>query len=75
METKGCGQGSLSLAVEGPSEAKMFCKENQNRNCIMEYLTVKAGPYISIKYADQEVPGSPFLVYIEDMVDSSKVIF
>ena len=74
METKGCGQGSLSLAVEGPSEAKMFCKENQNGTCVMEYLPVKAGAYdISIKYAEQEVPGSPFRVHIEDKVDSGKV--
>ncbi len=74
VETKGCGQGSLSLAVEGPSEAKMICKENQNGICIMDYLPVKAGPYdITIKYADQDVPGSPFRVYIEDKVDPNKV--
>lgn len=60
--------------MEGPSEAKMICKENQNGICIMEYLPVKAGPYdITIKYADQDVPGSPFRVYIEDKVDSNKV--
>ena len=74
VETKGCGQGSLSLAIEGPSEAKMICKENQNGVCVMEYLPIKAGPYdISIKYAEQNVPGSPFRVYIEDPVDSGKV--
>jgi filamin len=40
----------------------------------MEYLPVKAGPYdITIKYADQDVPGSPYRVYIEDKVDSNKV--
>ncbi len=74
VETKGCGQGSLSLAVEGPSEAKMICKENQNGVCVMEYLPVKAGPYdITIKYAEQHVPGSPFRVNIEDRVDSGAV--
>lgn len=74
VETKGCGQGSLSLAVEGPSEAKMICKENQNGVCIMEYLPVKAGPYdITIKYADQDVTGSPFRVLIEDKIDPNKV--
>lgn len=52
----------------------MFCKENQNGICIMEYLPVKAGPYdITIKYADQDVPGSPYRVYIEDKVDQGKV--
>ena len=40
----------------------------------MEYLPVKAGPYdISIRYADIEVPGSPFRVYIEDRIDPGKV--
>lgn len=74
VETKGCGQGSLSLAIEGPSEAKMICKENQNGVCVMEYLPVKAGPYdITIKYAEQHVPGSPFRVNVEDRVDSNAV--
>ena len=74
VETKGCGQGSLSLAIEGPSEAKMICKENQNGVCVMEYLPVKAGAYdITIKYAEQHVPGSPFRVNVEDRVDSGAV--
>lgn len=74
VETKGCGQGSLSLAVEGPAETKMICKENQNGTCLMEYLPVKAGTYdISIKYADKDVPGSPFRIQIEDKVDPGQV--
>ena len=40
IETKGAGQGSLGLAIEGPSEAKMVCKDNQNGTCIMEYFPV-----------------------------------
>lgn len=40
VETKGAGQGSLGLAIEGPSEAKMVCKENQDGTCMMEYLPV-----------------------------------
>lgn len=42
IETKGAGQGSLGLAIEGPSEAKMVCKDNQNGTCIMEYLPVNS---------------------------------
>ncbi|CAF0978621.1 unnamed protein product [Adineta ricciae] len=41
IETKGAGQGSLGLAIEGPSEAKMICKDNQDGTCIMEYLPVR----------------------------------
>ena len=52
----------------------MICKENQNGVCLMEYLPAKAGAYdIAIKYADEEVPGSPFRVLVEDQVDASKV--
>ena len=40
IETKGAGQGSLGLAIEGPSEAKMVCKNNQDGTCLMEYLPV-----------------------------------
>ena len=41
IETKGAGQGSLGLAIEGPSEAKMVCKDNQDGTCLMEYLPVR----------------------------------
>lgn len=40
IETKGAGQGSLGLAIEGPSEAKMVCKDNLDGVCVMEYLPV-----------------------------------
>lgn len=40
IETKGAGQGSLGLAIEGPSEAKMICKDNQDGTCLMEYIPV-----------------------------------
>ncbi|KAI3382304.1 hypothetical protein SNEBB_011398 [Seison nebaliae] len=74
IETKGAGQGSLGLAVEGPSEAKMQCKDNRDGTCTMEYLPTKSGAYdISIKFAEQHIPGSPFKVQINDMADASKV--
>ena len=44
IETKGAGQGSLGLAIEGPSEAKMVCKDNQDGTCLMEYLPVSVPP-------------------------------
>ena len=43
IETKGAeSQGSLGLAIEGPSEAKMICKNNQDGTCVMEYLPVRS---------------------------------
>ncbi|CAF3895693.1 unnamed protein product, partial [Adineta steineri] len=74
IETKGAGQGSLGLAIEGPSEAKMVCKDNQDGTCIMEYLPTKAGQYdIAIKFAEQHIPGSPFHVNVRDRLDANHV--
>ncbi|CAF0875720.1 unnamed protein product [Rotaria sordida] len=74
IETKGAGQGSLGLAIEGPSEAKMVCKDNQDGTCIMEYLPTKAGLYdIAIKFAEQHIPGSPFRVPVRDRLDAGRV--
>ena len=30
VETRGAGQGGLGLAIEGPSEAKMSCRDNRD---------------------------------------------
>ena len=58
VETRGAGQGGLGLAIEGPSEAKMTCKDNRDGSCTVEYLPTKKGDYeISIKFADQHIPG------------------
>ena len=57
VETRGAGQGGLGLAIEGPSEAKMNCRDNRDGSCTVEYLPTKAGDYdISIKFADQDIP-------------------
>lgn len=63
MYCAGAGTGGLGLAVEGPSEAKMTCKDNRDGSCTVEYVPLEAGEYdVSIKYADQHIPGSPFKV-------------
>lgn len=66
IETKGAGSGGLGLAIEGPSEAKMTCRDNRDGSCTVEYVPTEAGDYdISIKFADQFIPGSPFKVCIK----------
>ena len=58
METRGAGQGGLGLAIEGPSEAKMNCRDNRDGSCTVEYLPTKPGDYdIAIKFADRPIPG------------------
>lgn len=40
----------------------------------MEYIPTEAGDYdISIKFADQDIPGSPFKVPVDHSVDSGNV--
>ena len=59
VETKGAGQGGLGLAIEGPSEAKMTCRDNRDGSCTVEYLPTKPGDYdINIKFADKNIPGA-----------------
>ena len=63
QEYLGAGTGGLGLAIEGPSEAKMTCRDNRDGSCTVEYVPTEAGDYdISIKFADQPIPGSPFKV-------------
>uniref|UniRef100_T1IWF9 Sarcolemmal membrane-associated protein n=1 Tax=Strigamia maritima TaxID=126957 RepID=T1IWF9_STRMM len=75
VETRGSGTGGLGLAIEGPSEAKMTCKDNRDGSCTVEYIPTEAGDYdITIKFADQHIPGSPFKVSVDSLVDPSKVL-
>ena len=65
MFVTGAGTGGLGLAIEGPSEAKMTCKDNRDGSCSVEYVPTEPGEYdVSIKFADQHIPGYPFMVLI-----------
>ncbi|XP_004536602.1 filamin-A isoform X7 [Ceratitis capitata] len=74
VETRGAGNGGLSLAIEGPSEAKMTCTDNRDGSCDVDYIATDPGEYdITIRFADKHIPGSPFHVLVEETVDPSKV--
>uniref|UniRef100_A0A8C4QEV7 Filamin C n=1 Tax=Eptatretus burgeri TaxID=7764 RepID=A0A8C4QEV7_EPTBU len=74
VETRGAGTGGLGLAVEGPSEAKMSCKDNKDGSCNVEYVPFIPGSYdINITFGGHPIPGSPFHVLVKDPVDVSKV--
>ncbi|KAI6060874.1 Filamin-C [Aix galericulata] len=45
VETRGAGTGGLGLAIEGPSEAKMSCKDNKDGSCTVEYIPFTPGDY------------------------------
>ncbi|XP_058791414.1 filamin-A isoform X2 [Phymastichus coffea] len=69
--TKEAGTGGLGLAIEGPSESVVTCKDNCDGTCSVEYVPYAVGDYdISIRFADQHIPGSPFRVTAEKPNDS-----
>ena len=66
IDTRGAGNGSLGLTVEGPCEAKIDCTDNGNGSCSVRYLPTEPGDYqINILFADQHIPGSPFTAYVK----------
>lgn len=74
VETKEAGTGGLSLAIEGPSEAKINCKDNRDGSCSVEYIPTEPGEYdVSIKFTDTHIPGSPFKVLVEAETDETLV--
>ncbi|XP_053377764.1 filamin-A-like isoform X5 [Mercenaria mercenaria] len=74
VDVKGAGQGGLALAIDGPAETQINCKDNRDGTCEVEYVPVKKGDYdITVKFADQHITGSPFHVGITDVVNPNKV--
>lgn len=74
IETKGAGEGGLGLTIEGPSEAKIECKDNGDGSCDVTYWPTDPGEYaINILFADEHIPGSPFVARISYPLDPSKV--
>ncbi|XP_071084082.1 filamin-A-like isoform X4 [Haliotis cracherodii] len=74
VDMRGAGKGGLGLAIEGPVEAQMNCQDNRDGTCNVQYQPTKAGDYdIAVKFADKDIPGSPFRVSVCDPVDASKV--
>lgn len=48
----------MGLAIEGPSEAQMSCKDNCDGTCTVDYIPTEAGDYdVAIKFDDKNIPG------------------
>ena len=70
IDTRGAGNGALSLTVEGPCEARIDCKDNQDGTCHVSYLPTLAGNYmINILYQGEHIPGSPFHAHVKSDLD------
>ncbi|XP_033320744.1 filamin-A isoform X4 [Bombus bifarius] len=74
VETKDAGNGGLSLLMEGNDYAQVTCKGNDDGYCTVEYFPPSPGDYeISIKFAEQHIPGSPFQVQVVDDMQANNV--
>ncbi|XP_071870651.1 filamin A protein cher isoform X5 [Bombus fervidus] len=74
VETKDAGNGGLSLLMEGNDYAQVTCKGNDDGYCTVEYFPPSPGDYeISIKFAEQHIPGSPFQVEVVDEMQANNV--
>lgn len=68
------GNGGLAILMEGDDGSEVICKENDDGTCKVQYYTSAPGEYeISIKFAEQHIPGSPFQVLVVDETQASNV--
>ena len=53
--------GGLGVTVEGPTESKIECRDNQDGTCDVTYYPTAPGDYkINITYAEEHIKNSPF---------------
>ncbi|KAH0630144.1 hypothetical protein JD844_012814, partial [Phrynosoma platyrhinos] len=61
--TREAGAGGLSIAVEGPSKAEIVFEDHKDGSCGVSYTAQEPGNYeVSIKFNDEHIPESPYLV-------------
>nr|XP_056708855.1 filamin-B isoform X2 [Euleptes europaea] len=61
--TREAGAGGLSIAVEGPSKAEIAFEDHKDGSCGVSYIAQEPGNYeVSIKFNDEHIPESPYLV-------------
>lgn len=65
---RGAGIGGLGITVEGPSESKMFCKDNKDGSCSVEYVPFTPGLYdVNITYGGEHIPGEIKLFHLRPL--------
>ncbi|XP_074525668.1 filamin B a [Halichoeres trimaculatus] len=65
VDTRDAGYGGLALSIEGPSKVDIQTEDIEDGACGVTYCPTEPGNYIvSIRFADQHVPGSPFTVQV-----------
>ncbi|KAM7421946.1 hypothetical protein PAMA_010159 [Pampus argenteus] len=71
--TREAGAGGLSIAVEGPSRAEISFDDRKDGSCGVSYVAQEPGDYeISVKFNDQHIPDSPYLVPVVAPVNDAR---
>lgn len=66
VDCKEAGYGGLSVAIDGPHRSEIVCVEHKDNVYTIDYSPHEPGIYIlNIRYADDHVAGSPFLVDVQ----------
>uniref|UniRef100_F1KPN0 Filamin-A n=1 Tax=Ascaris suum TaxID=6253 RepID=F1KPN0_ASCSU len=76
IDTQGAGEGSIAMAIKGPSESKTTVTDHSNGSCTVEYVLLTPGLYeINIVYGEKKepIPGSPFTTVADYRRDVSKI--
>ncbi|XP_056102359.1 filamin-A isoform X1 [Rhinichthys klamathensis goyatoka] len=67
VDTWDAGYGGLTVVIEGPSKVDVHTEEMEQGTCNISYHPIKAGAYkISVKFSDEDIPGSPFTAVVSD---------
>ncbi|XP_027134628.1 filamin B a isoform X2 [Larimichthys crocea] len=65
VDTREAGYGGLALSIEGPSKVDIQTDDIEDGTCRVTYCPTEPGNYIvSIRFAEEHVPGSPFTVRV-----------
>uniref|UniRef100_H3CM53 Filamin B n=1 Tax=Tetraodon nigroviridis TaxID=99883 RepID=H3CM53_TETNG len=65
VDTQDAGYGGLALSVEGPSKVDIQTEDMEDRICKVSYCPTEPGNYfVSIRFAEEHIPGSPFTVHV-----------
>nr|XP_046240882.1 filamin-B isoform X1 [Scatophagus argus] len=65
VDTREAGYGGLALSIEGPSKVDIQTEDVEDGTCRVTYCPTEPGNYIvSVRFADEHVPGSPFTVRV-----------
>lgn len=65
VDTREAGYGGLALSIEGPSKVDIQTEDMDDGTCGVSYCPTEPGTYIvSIRFAEEHVPGSPFNVKV-----------